>query len=94
MTEGPRKDGDGSLPQSYSIPTRPVPATTPSSDNISAGLGGMDPNMLPSGAGPPSDPTLLGSGIGPSIGGEELSWEMIGLGLEEPLPLQDTINDL
>lgn len=26
--------------------------------------------------------------------GEEFSWEMIGLGLEEPLPLQDTVNEL
>lgn len=26
--------------------------------------------------------------------GESLSWEMIGLGLEEPLPPQDMIDDL
>lgn len=34
----------------------------------------------------------MGSELKPS--GEEFSWEMIGLGLEEPLPLQETINDL
>lgn len=30
----------------------------------------------------------------PANADEPMSWEMIGLGLEEPLPSQDIINDL
>jgi hypothetical protein len=29
-----------------------------------------------------------------NVGGEDFPWEMIGLGLEEPLPPQDTIDEL
>lgn len=96
MTEGPRRETDGSLPQTFPLPTRPNPATTPSTENISAGLPSIDPSILPNGTGPPSDPTLLGAGLGGGMepNSEEFSWEMIGLGLEEPLPLQDTVNDL
>jgi len=34
------------------------------------------------------------SSLNPSLAGEPFSWEMIGLGLEEPLPQQEVINEL
>ena len=45
---------------------------------------------------PPSQqaPSMM-SGGGIDLGlGDALSWEMIGLGLEEPLPPQETIDEL
>lgn len=39
----------------------------------------------------PQPPTLLASN---SAASSELSWEMIGLGLEEPLPSQEVIDEL
>lgn len=32
--------------------------------------------------------------LGDEFAGESFPWEMVGLGLEEPLPAQDTIDDL
>jgi hypothetical protein len=34
------------------------------------------------------------TGMGDEFAGESFPWEMVGLGLEEPLPAQDTIDDL
>ncbi len=33
-------------------------------------------------------------GMGMGMGGVDTTWEMIGLGLEEPLPAQETIDEL
>ncbi len=45
---------------------------------------------------PPLDDFPFSGGIGMGIGGVDnnFSWEMIGLGLEEPLPPQETIDEL
>ena len=45
---------------------------------------------------PPLDDFNFSSGMGMGIGGVDnnFSWEMIGLGLEEPLPPQETIDEL
>lgn len=45
---------------------------------------------------PPLDDFNFNSGMGMGMGGVDnnFTWEMIGLGLEEPLPSQETIDEL
>ena len=56
-------------------------------DNMFANSTNTDPSFV--------DPTI--SSMMPDFGidgSEEFSWEMIGMGLEEPLPTQDVIDDM
>jgi hypothetical protein len=50
-----------------------------------------DVPMYSTSGAPPQDP-MIGGNLG--ILDEEFSWEMIGLGLDEPLPQQDVIDEL
>ncbi|KAF2093107.1 hypothetical protein NA57DRAFT_49185 [Rhizodiscina lignyota] len=97
MGDVQRKGSDDALPQSFTIPTRPIVTSAPSTDTINVNLSNIDPQLLPPGTGATTD-SFLGVNMGASMeshGGEDqFSWEMIGLGLEEPLPLQETINEL
>jgi len=64
---------------------------------------GMGPDMMSGFFGVTADHSLASKQMMPDIlptddvsadFGESLSWEMIGLGLEEPLPSQDMIDEL
>lgn len=62
-------------------------------------LGNSDqiPVTFPESISPPADPfpnLQSNPSANASSGNEEFPWEMIGLGLDEPLPPQDVINEL
>lgn len=91
MTDTSRKTADETMPQQYNLASRPIATSVPSTDSLN--LSHIDPQLLP---GVSANDSFLGVPMGSDLkpSGEEFSWEMIGLGLEEPLPLQETINDL
>lgn len=68
-------------------PTAPSAPTVHFEDAVS-GL-----NMYQPGGISPSEP-LIAQGAPDGVGEEPFPWEMIGLGLDEPLPPQDEINEL
>ena len=97
LSDAQRKAPEDTLPQHFNMSTRTGATGAPSSDSINNNLSNIDPQLLPPSAGPPTDPFIgvgMGGSMEPGGGEDQFSWEMIGLGLEEPLPLQETINDL
>ena len=65
--------------------------------NVTMGSAESIPQIIRSRAMTPQErfPVMQNSGsLDPSLAGEPFSWEMIGLGLEEPLPQQEVINEL
>jgi hypothetical protein len=90
MSDALRKGSDEPGTTQFSVPSRGNNVQPPS-DTLN--MSNIDPQLLPG-----ANESFLGLGtLGPETikpTGEEFSWEMIGLGLEEPLPLQETINDL
>ena len=97
-------------PATSAAPAAPqsIPAITPPVVPVPVSMGlGTEPTLadftIPTG-GPTSggfinDFSSDGLGfqdttMGNEFAGESFPWEMVGLGLEEPLPAQDTIDDL
>ncbi|KAK7703568.1 hypothetical protein SLS57_010854 [Botryosphaeria dothidea] len=90
--------GSNSNPNAFSDP--PAPQQPPSDfqnqniilDNISQA---MDNVFQPgNGISPGEFPSMQSATADNSSGSDPFSWEMIGLGLDEPLPNQDVINEL
>ena len=78
---------------------RPPPATDFNSTDPSLGLNGIDADRWGfngESPQPPLDAMNFQSDLNMGLSMEDntFSWEMIGLGLEEPLPPQDTIDEL
>ncbi|KAK4226944.1 fungal-specific transcription factor domain-containing protein [Podospora fimiseda] len=75
------------------------PVTTPNFNAVdpSIGVSGADRwQFNPDSPSGPMEDFNFNSNVGMGMGGDEhnFTWEMIGLGLEEPLPPQDTIDEL
>lgn len=79
-----------------SFPTEPAPPPTSTNFIIESNLTSMNDYTLPTGT--PMDGMSADYGFDqPGMATEDTDtypWEMIGLGLDEPLPPQETIDDL
>lgn len=70
--------------------TKSMPGSVSGSGPSNGGVDNFDPMMNPF----PQDNIDPFPNMGNQAGDEPFPWEMIGLGLDEPLPPQDVINEL
>ena len=91
---GSREPADQAQPSTSMMQDVSQPASYPQGPDIA--LGGPSADVLQPGLSATgfSDHAMDSMVNDLSMGGGEYSWDMISLGIEEPLPGQDIINDL
>jgi hypothetical protein len=82
--EGPQHPGDTMTDLSQ-------PASFPEPDNVSLANASGEPLPMPDFTDPSMGNLMNDFGMGET---DDFCWDMIGLGLEEPLPTQDIIDDM